>query len=487
MALTASTLVQETARADRAGLPAGRPGAPAGAADAFAQMLQARVSPSLAGEGARAGGAVGPGGSAAAGTAAGPQVLSRPGRLPQAEPPARTPAHTPAAEDPETEPQEAAAGARPACSGAAATRTAGRPGPGSAARAQEGAEEVPVERRDESAPPAGEEGPAGADSLAQWLMQIGVIPAVAPPRAPAQETAAGEAEVPESSDALGALSGGRPTVYRLPGGDAQAWTVGRAGGDLAVPLEAESGPPDRREDGALASSGTEPPIRAATEPAGAAPPLERFAEALAEQTGRLVMPEMVPTSDAAAWVAGAAGPSTTAPSPSAPTVVEARLQHAFDEPEGRAEWLQQVGRFVREGVGEARLHLNPAEMGPIEVRISMDGSAARIDFVAAQAATRDLLQASLAALGESLAADGLTLVDSQVRAEPAHQDMVDGASAGGAGAGRGDAGDGRARATAPPGAARSARGAAEGDAATAAAPAPSRLSILGARALDLYA
>jgi hypothetical protein len=32
--------------------------------------------------------------------------------------------------------------------------------------------------------------------------------------------------------------------------------------------------------------------------------------------------------------------------------------------------MLHVSRFVSEGVREARLHLNPVEMGPIEVRIA---------------------------------------------------------------------------------------------------------------------
>jgi flagellar hook-length control protein FliK len=69
----------------------------------------------------------------------------------------------------------------------------------------------------------------------------------------------------------------------------------------------------------------------------------------------------------------------------------------------------QLSVMVRNGVEHAQLKLNPAEMGPIEVRISLDGTQAQVDFSAANAATRQALQEAVPALASALRESGLTL------------------------------------------------------------------------------
>ena len=69
----------------------------------------------------------------------------------------------------------------------------------------------------------------------------------------------------------------------------------------------------------------------------------------------------------------------------------------------------QLKVLVRDGVEHAQLRLNPAEMGPIEVRIRIDGSQAQVEFSAAQAPTRQALQEAVPALASALRDAGLTL------------------------------------------------------------------------------
>lgn len=485
MALTASTLVQETARADRAALSAGRTGPAGGAADAFAQMLQSRV---------------GPQGAEAAGT--GPSAA-----VPMPQPAATPPA--PSATLSADRPRPAASTAQGASTGegattaadtaaeapragSAAARAAARPGRGSAAGATATAgDEAVGDARGEGGPAPQTAVPTGADSLAQWLMQIGVIPALAVAAPPASGGAAGGGEPVPTSDepALALLAGGRPTVFRRPGDDAMAMSLGRAVADAA---DGRGGPvaPDSREPGAGVAFEPSRSIDAAVAPPASALPAERFGELLLEQGGGLAGPETAPTLEAAGLAAWSAAPTTSpAASTATPTVVEATLSQPFDDPEARAELLLQVGRFVREGIGEARLHLNPAEMGPIQIHIAMDGQAARIDFVAAQAATRELLQSSLAALAESLGADGLTLVDSQVHAEMPRSDAAGAqtSSSGGSGFGRGGPGDDRGRSAPPPSAGPAARGTGASEGPVAASSSVRSAASSGAPALDLYA
>lgn len=69
----------------------------------------------------------------------------------------------------------------------------------------------------------------------------------------------------------------------------------------------------------------------------------------------------------------------------------------------------QVSMWASEGTREARLQLNPAELGPVLVHITLDGAQARVDFHAHAAATREAIEASLPALAGALSEQGLTL------------------------------------------------------------------------------
>jgi flagellar hook-length control protein FliK len=69
----------------------------------------------------------------------------------------------------------------------------------------------------------------------------------------------------------------------------------------------------------------------------------------------------------------------------------------------------QLSVLAHAGVQHAELQLNPAEMGPVSVRIVMDGSDARIEFGADMAATRHAIESGLPELASALRETGLTL------------------------------------------------------------------------------
>jgi flagellar hook-length control protein FliK len=69
----------------------------------------------------------------------------------------------------------------------------------------------------------------------------------------------------------------------------------------------------------------------------------------------------------------------------------------------------QLSVLAQAGVQHAELQLNPAEMGPVSVHIVMDGSAARIEFGADVAATRQAIESGLPELASALREAGLTL------------------------------------------------------------------------------
>jgi len=73
--------------------------------------------------------------------------------------------------------------------------------------------------------------------------------------------------------------------------------------------------------------------------------------------------------------------------------------------------------MAREGVQQASLKLNPANMGPVEVKLHMHNDQANISFIAHHAATRDALEQALPRLRESFQENGMELAHADVSQE----------------------------------------------------------------------
>jgi flagellar hook-length control protein FliK len=85
---------------------------------------------------------------------------------------------------------------------------------------------------------------------------------------------------------------------------------------------------------------------------------------------------------------------------------------------GSPQFSHELGErllwLVREGVHEARLQLNPRDLGPIEVRLGISDGAAQVSFSAQHAGTAAAVQQSLPQLREMLAQQGLQLGQAEV-------------------------------------------------------------------------
>jgi len=107
----------------------------------------------------------------------------------------------------------------------------------------------------------------------------------------------------------------------------------------------------------------------------------------------------------------------------------AQASGVLQSPLGTSAWVEELGTqlswMANRGIESASLHVSPAELGPIEVRIAVHGSDASIWFGAAQATTRTALEQTLPQLRQLLGSHGLTLSDAGVFREPprgsAHQ------------------------------------------------------------------
>jgi flagellar hook-length control protein FliK len=86
----------------------------------------------------------------------------------------------------------------------------------------------------------------------------------------------------------------------------------------------------------------------------------------------------------------------------------------LDDPRFAQALGTQVSLLARDGVHEASLQLNPAEMGPVSVQIVLDGTQARVEFGAEMAHTREVIERSLPELAAALRDAGLTLTGGSV-------------------------------------------------------------------------
>ena len=92
-----------------------------------------------------------------------------------------------------------------------------------------------------------------------------------------------------------------------------------------------------------------------------------------------------------------------------PAAATATVSTAVGDPGFHEALATQVSVFARGGLSKAELHLNPAELGPVSVQITMNGDQARVDFGADRAQTRQVIEAGWAELATSLQDAGFTL------------------------------------------------------------------------------
>ncbi len=135
---------------------------------------------------------------------------------------------------------------------------------------------------------------------------------------------------------------------------------------------------------------------------------------VASAAGPVNDPTALPTPSPAATAA-------TAPAPTAAPAAPAQAQLAA--PPGSPAFASQFGTvvttFIQSGIEQARLHLHPADMGPVSVQIQLDGTAAQVHLSADHPATRQALQEAMPLLAGSLREAGLTLAGGGVFEQPA--------------------------------------------------------------------
>lgn len=124
--------------------------------------------------------------------------------------------------------------------------------------------------------------------------------------------------------------------------------------------------------------------------------------------------------------------------PEASAPVSVQVPTPATSPEFSQALGVQVSVLAKDGIQQAELHLNPAEMGPISVQIAIDGTQAQVNFGADVAATRQIIENGLPELAASLREAGFTLSGGGVHSQARGREQ-------GEGEGRGGRGDGGTR------------------------------------------
>jgi flagellar hook-length control protein FliK len=237
--------------------------------------------------------------------------------------------------------------------------------------------------------------------------------AAASPAETARRQTAAQADLPATgraqAAALGTTSGG------VAAADAAAVASAEKAGLAAAEAPAQgtrAAASPATAHAAADALGQAPAWSAATGPAGQEAQTPGAHPAAAAASADLAA---APGSDASALPAPAGTPglstgeARTAATAAPAAAAQAQLPAAPGHPAFPAQLASQLSIWVRAGVQQAQLHLNPAELGPVQVAIALEGSAAQVRLVAEHATTRQALEQALPALAGQLAEAGLML------------------------------------------------------------------------------
>ena len=159
---------------------------------------------------------------------------------------------------------------------------------------------------------------------------------------------------------------------------------------------------------ALAVAVSVPAAAAAAKAAGSAPAVDALADlgkADPRAPGGTGDSPLLDTSGNAAAGAAQLGANTLGPADAAPTPT-LKVAAGMDTPEFGQGLADRVSWMVGNNLNGAKLQVNPPQLGPIEVRIAVQGSHAQVWLTSHSAVTRDALESSSPKLREMLGAQG---------------------------------------------------------------------------------
>jgi flagellar hook-length control protein FliK len=98
-----------------------------------------------------------------------------------------------------------------------------------------------------------------------------------------------------------------------------------------------------------------------------------------------------------------------------PPVFEIQLSTPFGNPHFESSFATQISFLTNQGITQAKIHLNPQEMGHVSVDIHSVGDKIEVNFQAAREQTRQAIEASIDTLRGLMRDEGMTLQNAVVR------------------------------------------------------------------------
>ncbi len=141
-----------------------------------------------------------------------------------------------------------------------------------------------------------------------------------------------------------------------------------------------------------------------------------FSRLVAESRSTSGIPEALPRNDS---LLGTLGSLTSAQPATPATQASPGMQNfTLNTPFNQAGWDKALGERLQwmagQGIQRASIKLNPAHLGPMEVRIQVQNDQANVQFTSAHTVVRDALEASLPRLREMFDNAGVELADVDV-------------------------------------------------------------------------
>ncbi|WP_269633778.1 flagellar hook-length control protein FliK [Pelomonas sp. BJYL3] len=257
-----------------------------------------------------------------------------------------------------------------------------------------------------------EDAPTETQDAAEDASLTAAVPQAQLPGQEAQKAlpAAGDATL-ASTDALGSQARSRPEGLGEAGpqglADGTRGTSTRDARNIELPAGLPGAAAQAQAQQALAGAGASPAQAAGADEAALA--LEATAPGGKAGAGPAHEPAALPAGFAGLLQQAQAGGVHERGTGAAPAGARYELQSPLHAPGFAPEMAARLSLAATEGVQQAQLHLNPSEMGPVQVQIVLDGQQAQISFVAEQADTRAVLEKSLPELAGALREQGLTL------------------------------------------------------------------------------
>jgi|GEM_PF-1488699 len=105
--------------------------------------------------------------------------------------------------------------------------------------------------------------------------------------------------------------------------------------------------------------------------------------------------------------------TTTAPASQA-AATQVTIATPLHQPQWADDFSQKVTWIATQRSQSAELHLNPAQLGPLEVSLKLNGDQATLQFTSAHAAVREAIEQSIPRLRDMLADSGISLGNTTV-------------------------------------------------------------------------